>query len=141
LQRMHRPRATRLVLMTVLALLVLGCRKNDKLPSLHDRIIAARTSQYCHSPDVCINPSVLAVEDGYFVTAFQGNNVRHAHIPAEDLARYLQELPMQAWPQGPSIVVSPSDDVTDGKAVQQNFQLAQQLCRSLGLELHVRLGG
>jgi hypothetical protein len=48
---------------------------------------------------------------------------------------------MQAWPQGPSIVVSPSDVVTDGKAVQQNFQLAQQLCRSLGLELLVRLGG
>ena len=48
---------------------------------------------------------------------------------------------MQAWPQDPSIVVSLSDDVTDGKPVQQNFQLAQQLCRSLGLELDVRFGG
>jgi len=48
---------------------------------------------------------------------------------------------MEAWPQGPSIVVSPSDDVTDGKAVQQNFQAAQQLCRSLGLKVDVRLGG
>ncbi len=48
---------------------------------------------------------------------------------------------MQAWPQGPSIIVSPSDDVIDGKAVQQNFQLAQQLCRSLGLKMQVRFGG
>lgn len=127
--------------MTVLALLVLGCRKSDKLPSLHDRIIAAKTSQYCHSPDACFNPSVLAMEDGYFVTTFQDNKARHVHVPAASLARYLQELPMQAWPQGPSIVVSLSDDVTDGKAVQQNFQLAQQICRSLGLELDVRLGG
>ena len=141
MRRMHRPATTRLVLLTFLALLVPGCRKKDKLPSLHDRIIAARTSQYCHSPDRCFNPSVLAVEDGYFVTAFQDNKIRHAHVPAKDLARYLQELPMQAWPQGLSIIVSPSEDVIDGKAVQQNFQLAQQLCRSLELELHVRPGG
>ena len=127
--------------MTVLAVLALGCRKSDKLPSLHDRIIAAKTSQYCHSPDACFNPSVLAMEDGYFVTTFQDNKSRHAHVPAAKLARYLQELPMQAWPKGPSIVVSLSDDVTDGKAVLQNFQLAQQLCRSLGLELDVRPGG
>lgn len=138
---MHRPPTSRLVLMTVLALLVLGCRKNDKLPSLHDRIITAKTSQYCHSPDACFNPSVLAIEDGYFVTTFQDNKVRHSHVPTSSLARYLQELPMQAWPQGPSIVVSLSDVVTDGKAVQQNFQLAQQLCRSLRLELDVRFGG
>jgi|SRR5437660_1878750 hypothetical protein len=118
-----------------------GCRKNDKLPNLHDRIIAANPSQYCHSPDTCFNPSVLAIEDGYFVTTLQDNKVRHAHVPAASLASYLQELPMEAWPQGPSIVVSPSDDVTDGKAVQQNFQAAQQLCRSLGLKVDVRLGG
>ncbi|MBV9075831.1 MAG: hypothetical protein JOZ10_19580 [Acidobacteria bacterium] len=141
MQTMHSPPTTRLVAMTVLALVVLGCRKNDKLPSLHDRIIAANSSQYCHSPDACFNPSVLAVEDGYFVTTFQSNKFQHAHIPPKELARYLQELPMQAWPQGPSIIISPTDDVTDGKAVQQNFQLAQQLCRSLGLEVDVRLGG
>ena len=138
---MHRPPTTRLVLVTVLTLLIFACRKNDKLPSLHDRIIMAKFSQYCHSPNACSNPSVLAIEDGYFVTTIQDNRVRHAHVPASSLARYLEELPMQAWPRGPSIVVSLSDDVTDGKAVQQNFQLAQQLCRSLGLEIDVRLGG
>lgn len=132
---------TRLAIMTVMALPVLGCRDNAKLLSLRDRIIAANTSQYCHSPDACFNPSVLAVEEGYFVTTFQGNKPQKAHVPAKDLVRYLQELPMQAWPQGPSILVSPTDDVTDGKAVYQNLQLAQQLCRSLGLEVHVRLGG
>lgn|SRR6185437_4234131 len=138
---MHNPPTIRLAVMAVLVLLVPGCRKNNKLPSLHDRILAANTSQYCHSPDACFNPSVLAVEDGYFVTIFKGNKIEHAHVPAKDLARYLQELPMQAWPQGPSITVSPSDDVIDGNAVQQNFQVAQQLCRSLGLKVEVRLGG
>jgi hypothetical protein len=73
--------------------------------------MAAQTSQYCRPPDACFNPHVLAVEDGYDVTTFLGSKPQHAQIPAQDLAKYLQALPMQAWPRGPSIAISPTDVV------------------------------
>jgi hypothetical protein len=125
---------------TTFLLLVLGCRKNDRESNLRDRIIAANTSQYC-LPDACFNPSVLAFEDGYYITTFVGTKSQHTRVTGKGLAKYLQELPMQAWPRGPFIVISPSDDVYDGLAVAQNFQAGQQLCRSLGLEVEVRRGG
>jgi hypothetical protein len=115
-----------------------SCRQNA---NLHDRIIAADTSKYCRLPDACFNPHVLAVESGYDVTTFIGSKPQHAHVAAKDLAKYLQALPMQVWPRGPSIAVSPTDDVTDPQAVEQNFYAAQQVCRSIGLEVQVLLGG
>ena len=118
-----------------------SCRNSGQEPNLHDRIVAAHTSQYCRPPDACFNPHVLAVESGYDVTTFLGARPQHAHVPAKDLVTYLQALPMQAWPRGPSIGVSPSDVVTDQHAVEQNFDAAQQLCRSMGLEVQVLLGG
>ena len=109
--------------------------------NLRDRIVAADTSKYCRLPDACFNPHVLAVETGYEVTTFFGPAPRHAHVAAKGLAKYLQSLPMQVWPRGPSIAISPTDDVTDQRAITQNFDAAQQVCRSMGLEVQVFPGG
>ena len=135
---------TRLMLLTVgmaLCLLASSCRKSGQEPNLHHRIVAAHTSQCCRPPDACFNPHVLAVEDGYNVTTFLGSKPQYAQVPGKELAKYLQALPMQAWPRGPSIAVSPTDNVTDQHAVEQNLHAAQQLCRSMGLEVQVLRGG
>jgi hypothetical protein len=134
----------RLMLITVgmaLCFPASSCKKSGQKPNLHDRIVAAHTSQYCRAPDACYNPHVLAVENGYDVTTFLGSKPQYAQVPAKDLAKYLQALPMQAWPRGPSISVSPTDDVTDQHAVEQNLHAAQQLCGSMGLEVQVLPGG
>ena len=124
-----------------LCLLASSCKKSGQEPNLHDRIMAAHTSQYCRPPDACSNPHVLAVESGYNVTTFLGSKPQHAQIPAEDLANYLHALPMQAWPRGPSIAISPTDVVTDQHSVEENLHAAEQLCRSMGLEVQVLPGG
>ena len=103
--------------------------------------MAAHTAQYCLPPNACFNPHVLAVESGYDVTTFLGSKPQYAQIPAKDLAKYLQALPMQAWPRGPSISVSPTDDVSDQHAVEQNLRAAQRLCGSMGLDVQVLPGG
>jgi len=103
--------------------------------------MAAHTSQYCRPPDACSNPHVLAVEDGYNVKTFLGSKPQHAQVPGKDLAKYLEALPMQAWPRGPSIAISPTDDVMDQRAVEENLHAAEQLCRSMGLEVQVLPGG
>jgi hypothetical protein len=118
-----------------------SCRKSGEKLNLHDRIVAAHTSQYCRPPDACSNPHVLAIENGYDVTTFLGTKPQYAQVPAKDLAKYLQALPMQAWPRGPWIALSPTDDVNDQHAINQNLLAAQQLCLSLGLEVHVLRGG
>ena len=135
---------TRLMLLTVgmaLCLLNSSCRKSGQEPNLHDRIMAAHTSQYYLPPNACFNPHVLAVESGYDVTTFLGSKPQYAQVPAKDLAKYLQALPMQAWPRGPSIAISPTDVVTDQHAVEQNLHAAQRLCGSMGLEVQVLPGG
>jgi hypothetical protein len=124
-----------------LCLLASSCRKKGDTPNLHDRIMSAHTSQYCHLPDTCSNPHVLAIESGYDLTTFLGSKPQHAHVAAKDLVTYLQALPLQVWPRGPSISVSPTDDFIDQHAINQNLLAAQQLCRSLGLEVQVLLGG
>ena len=120
-----------------LCLIPVSCRQNV---NLRDRIIATDTSKYC-LPDACFNPHVLAVKNGYEVTTFLGAKPQHAHVPTEGLAKYLQRLPMQVWPRGPSIAISPTDVVTDQRAVEQNFYAAQQVCRYMGLEVQVFSGG
>src|SRR5438270_7444322 len=124
---MQRTRVMLLSVGTALCLLTSSCRKSSQEPSLHDRIMAAHTSQYCRPPDACSNPHVLAVESGYIVTTFLGSKLQQAQVPAKDLAKYLQALPLQAWPRGPSITVSPTDVVTDQRAVEQNLHAAQQV--------------
>jgi hypothetical protein len=121
----------------VLCVTSASCRQQA---NLHDRIVSADTSKYC-LPDACFNPHVLAVENGYDVTTFLGSKPQHAHVAAKGLAKYLQSLPMQVWPRGPSIAISPTDDVTDQHAVEQNVLAAQEVCRSMGLEVQVLLGG
>jgi hypothetical protein len=120
-----------------LCLIFASCERNA---NLHDRIVAADTSKYC-LPDACFNPHVLAVESGYEVTTFLGSKPQHAHVTAKDFAKYLQALPMQVWPRGPSIAISPTDVVTDQHAVEQNVLAAQEVCRSMGLQVQVLPGG
>ena len=138
---MHRTRLMPLTVVMVLCLLGASCRKRGKEPNLHDRITSAHSSEYCRPPDACTNPHILAVETGYYLTTFLGSKPQYAQVAAKDLAQYLQSLPMQAWPRGPSIAITPSDDVTDQHAVEQNVRAAQQLCRSLGLEVQILPGG
>jgi len=137
---MHLPRPASLSISLALCLLSVDCRKTEQV-NLHDRIAAAQTSRYCHLPAACINPHVLAVDNGYEVTTFLGSKPQHAHVSAEALAAYLQSLPMQVWPRGAVIEISPTDIVIDGKTVQRNLVAAEQLCRSMGLEVNVLPGG
>jgi hypothetical protein len=120
-----------------LCLIPVSCRQNV---NLRDRIISADTSRYC-LPDACFNRHVLAVENGYDVTTFLGAKPQHAHVPTKNLAKYLQSLPMQVWPRGPSIAISPTDDLTDQHPVEQNVLAAQEVCRSMGLQVQVLPGG
>jgi hypothetical protein len=135
---MLRPPLMLITFDVVLCITSASCGQNG---NLHDRIIASETSKYCRLPDACFNPHVLAVETGYDVTTFLGSKPQHAHVAAKDLAKYLQALPMQVWPRGPSIAISPTDDVTDQHAVEQNFYAAQQICRAMGLQVQILMGG
>jgi len=124
----------------VVAALCLLSASCSKKANLHDQIMAANTSKYC-VPDACFNPHILAVESGYVVTIFLGSKPRHANVPSKELAKYLQSLPMQTWPRGPSIEISPTDVFADQHAVQQNLSGAEQVCRSMGLEVQMRPSG
>jgi hypothetical protein len=121
---------------------VTGCTKKPREKvDLRTRIIAARTSQYCHSSKACFNPHVLVVEKGYFVTSFTGDRPQSAAVSTEGLGEFLVALPMNSWPLGPSVGITPSDDVIDSRAIQKNLDRAQRTCRSLGLDVQVRPGG
>jgi hypothetical protein len=108
---------------------------------LVERINAANTASLCHPPRACVNPHILAVEKGYLVTTFSGNTSKHAEVRPEALREYLFELPMSAWPSGPSISISPADLVIDPDAVQKNVKEAQRICRSLRLNVKFIPGG
>ncbi len=121
---------------------VTGCtKKPQQKVDLRARITAARTSQYCHSPNACFSPHILVIEKGYFVTVFTHDQPRSAAVSAEALGEYLTALPMSAWPLGPIVGISPSDDVFDSQAIQKNLERAQQTCRSLGLDVQFHPGG
>lgn len=121
--------------------LVWSCATKGKTLNLHDRIVAARTSQYCSAPAACYNPIVLALETGYDVTTFVGSKPKRASVQPAELAKYLESLPMQVWPLGPMIELTQTDDVSDATALHRNFSRAQQIFRSMGLEVQVRPGG
>jgi hypothetical protein len=128
----------KLTLGMALLVLVAGCRERGPESNLRERIVAANPS--CLT-DACMNPIVLAVEDGYWVNAFSGGKQQNAHVRATELAKHLTALPLQAWPRGPSVTVTLSDIVSDGHAVARNFETAQRVCRSLGLDVQVRPAG
>jgi hypothetical protein len=122
----------------------LSACKKTKTPQqidLRARIAAAKTAQYCHSPSACFNPSILVVENGYDITIFVGDKPQHETVPADALAGYLGSLPMNTWPQGPIILITPSDVVIDEKAIERNLKEAQRICNSLNLNVDFRPGG
>jgi len=121
--------------------LLLGCRNSIPPRTLRARILSAPSSQACGTPNACLNPHILAIEDGFVVTTFNGNQPEHARVSSNDLAKYLDELPIQAWPRGPSIDISPSDDSSNPDAVQRNVQSAKEVCGSLHLDVRVLMGG
>jgi hypothetical protein len=137
---MLRPRIVPIALGIALCFLVSSCDKNAKEVSLHDRL-AAEISKHCSAADTCLNPIVLATDTGFDVTIFNGTKPDHVHVPANYLASYLQTLPTQVWPRGPSIIITLTDDAMDPHAVQENFATAQKVCRALGLEVQIRAGG
>ena len=130
---------------TVLALIFIvtlsACKSTPQQIDLRARIAAAKTAQYCHSPRACFNPNILVVENGYDITIFVGDRPKHETVPADALAGYLVSLPMNAWPQGPTILITPSDDVIDGKAIERSLKEAQRICNSLSLNIDFRPGG
>ena len=125
----------------IICFLASGCGTSGKALNLHDRIVAAHTSQYCSAPAACYNPIVLALETGYDVTTFVGSEPKRASVPPTDLAKYLESLPMQVWPLGPMIELTQTDEVSDAPRLYRNFSSAQQICRSMGLDVQVRPGG
>jgi hypothetical protein len=125
----------------VIYLVASSCGRPGKTLNLHDRIMAAHTSQYCGAPGACYNPVVLALETGYDVTTFVGAKPKRASVPPAELAKYLESLPMQVWPLGPMIELTQTDEVSDARALSRNFNGAQQICRSMGLEVQIRPGG
>jgi hypothetical protein len=125
-------------------LLLSGCKPAARLepkPDLRTRILSANGSQFCRLPEACFNPGITVMESYYDVTTFLGARPQHRQVLTEDLQNYLAALPMSAWPRGPVITISPSDDVVDGQAIQTNFLAAQRICRDLGLEVQIIPGG
>jgi hypothetical protein len=94
----------------------------------------------CHRAD-CVNPHILAVEDGYEITTFFEGAFTHQHVTENALSRFLLGLPMSAWPRGPEILITPTDVVDDGPRVQMRVRDAERICRELGLTATVRPGG
>jgi hypothetical protein len=126
----------------VLILLATGCtKKSHEKVDLRTRIAAANPSQYCHSPNACFNPHILVVENGYFVSVFVGDKAHNSPVSTKALGDYLTALPIIDWPLGPTIGISPSDDVMESQAIQKNLDEARRTCRSLGLEVQFRPGG
>jgi hypothetical protein len=128
-------------LAAAMCLIAWSCGTSGKTLDLHDRIVGARTSQYCRAPGACYNPIVLVLETGYDVTTFVGSKPQRASVPPTELAKYLESLPMQVWPLGPMIELTQTDEVTDAPTLYRNFSSAQQICRSMGLDVQVRPGG
>jgi hypothetical protein len=125
-----------------LILLLTACKSRPQpAPNLRARIAAASASQKCHPTDECFNPSILAVENGYWITTVSGAKPQNTQVRVEALRDYLVGLPMNEWPLGPGILISPTDVVTDGRAVQRNLEEAQRICHSLGLDVEIRPGG
>src|SRR5215469_6542351 len=135
---MPRPQLVPLIIGLTVLFFCPSCRHKSHL---HERIVAADTSKYCRLHDPCFNPHVLAIETGYDVTTFLGSKPQHTHVSDKALAEYLESHPMEVWPRGALIAMSPTDDVTDQRAVARNFYAAQQIFRSLGLQVEVRPGG
>jgi len=125
-----------------LILMLPACKtKRQESSDLRARINVARTFQYCHQPEACFNPHILVVETEYDITTFAGNKPYHARVRPQGLRDYLLALPMNAWPQGPIIGITPSDDVMDWPSIQWNLEQAQRICHSLSLDVQFRPGG
>lgn len=125
----------------LLAVTLSACNAKPRRIDLRARLAAAKTEQYCQSSSACFNPSILVLENGYDVTTFLVNRPKHETVRPDALASYLVSLPMTAWPQGPTIIITPTDDVIDGKAIERNLREAQRVCQSLNLRSEFRPGG
>ena len=130
----------RLALPGVLFLLVACHSAENAEAALRNRIVAGRAEQYCR-PDACFNPSILAAENEYDVTVFAGTQPALARVQLNKLRSYLLGLPLTAWPRGPAVIITPTDIVEDGQAVQRNLRQAEAVCRELGLDVQIRPGG
>ena len=81
------------------------------------------------------------MESGYFVTILTNDRPQSTAVSTKALGEYLNALPLSAWPLGPIVGITPSDDVIDSRAIQKNLDEAQRACRSLGLDVQIHPGG
>ena len=133
--------ARQILCVVAMAFVIPGCtKKSQEKVDLRTRITRARNPQYCRS-NACFSPHILVIESGYFVTVFAGDRPQSTSVSTEALGEYLTTLPMSAWPLGPIVGITPSDDVIDSRAIKKNLDQAQRTCRSLGLDVQLRPGG
>lgn len=108
---------------------------------LGEKIAAYWQSQTC-SEAVCENP-VLVVSDSDVEVVRPDENFKGDHILLKDLAAYLRNMPVSAWPEGARLWLRPADAATvlpgeppsDWVAAQQKQMTdALRICRQLGLE-------
>jgi hypothetical protein len=60
---------------------------------LRAMIASVSASQKCLPPDECINPHILSIESGYFITRFARAKAQYAQGRAEALRDYLVGRP------------------------------------------------
>lgn len=133
-----------IVLVLVIAVLLSTVCRRTKSPEASDlpmRIAAANRSQPCHLAVGCVNPHILVFESGYDVMSFVGGTPQHTIVHPDKLRQQLLALPMNAWPQGPLILMTASDDVMDWESIKRNMTEAERICLSLGLDVQFRPGG
>lgn len=133
--------SSRTVFCALALAIVVGCtKKSQEKPDLRSRINSARHSQDCHSSG-CFGPQILVIESGYFVTVFTNDRPQSTAVSSKALGEYLNALPLSAWPLGPIVGITPSDDVIDSRAIQKNLDEARRTCHSLGLDVEIHPGG
>jgi len=126
----------------VLLFFVTGCtKKPQQRVALRTRITAASPSQSCHSANGCFNPHILVLEKGYFVTIFSRDRPQSTAVSTEGLGEFLIALPMSAWPLGPVVGITPSDDVIDSQAYSEECRRSPANLPFLGLDVRFRPGG
>jgi len=131
----------------VFAMLLCSCesRQSTALPNLRAVIVNGNSTQYCQTPvNRCTNPGILADEEMLRITFFVDGIPHDSSVRTEELAHYLTSLPISAWPRGPSVTLAPADVFSgpDGpRRTEQNLAEAERICRSLGLDIDLRMGG
>jgi hypothetical protein len=108
--------------------------------NLRQRITDYWSSRPCTS-EKCKNPILVVKAHWIQVIRFDGG-YHEEYIKLDKLSKYLQDMPLSAWPKGPYVWVRESDSEsiplgeTDeglGEAKKQNMKSVAEVCSALGL--------